>query len=239
VKETALKVSNLGVPSLKIVLLSDLHITASTNPRKIKDIFTRVSDLNPDLILIAGDVIDTDLNEKDKYLNYGFERLQAKYGVYAITGNHEYYTGINAFNEMFKKLNIPVLNNESVLIENILNVAGIEDAAFSDSEKIREALSGADKSYPAVLLSHRPDNFDDTSKQAESSGLKLIQFSGHTHAGQIPPVEIARRFFMKYNYGLYEKNGSIMYVTSGTRFWGPPMRLFNTGEIAVITLERE
>ena len=236
IHEINLKVPNLKVDSLKIVLLSDLHITTYTNPQKFKDIFAKVSDLNPDLIFIVGDIMDTDINKKDKFLDYGFEQLQAKYGIYAVAGNHEHYMRFNAFFEMFKKLNIPVLQNENAVVENIINVAGINDIDFKNPSKIKETLSGVDAQYPVIFLSHRPESFDEASKQAKDLGFSIIQLSGHTHAGQIPPIEIARRFFMKYNHGLYEENGSRMYVTSGTRFWGPPMRLFNSNEIAVINL---
>jgi predicted MPP superfamily phosphohydrolase len=230
-----IKVENLGVDSLRIVQLSDLHINAYTNPEKIKRIFAKVLDLKPDIIVITGDVIDTDLDKNDKFLDYGFESLQAPYGVYAITGNHEYYTGVNHFFDMFGKLGIKVLQNENVFIDGVINISGINDTDYANRANIKKALSSQEPLYPTLFLSHRPESFDIACELRHN----IVQLSGHTHAGQIPPVEIARRFFMKYNYYLYEENGAQMYITAGTRFWGPPMRLFNFSEIALITLERK
>ncbi|MDR1942139.1 MAG: metallophosphoesterase [Endomicrobium sp.] len=234
VTKVNIKVPDLPSDSLRIVLLADLHITAYTNPQTLINIFDKAASLNPDIIIIAGDVVDTDLNKNDKFLNYGFERLEAPFGVYAVTGNHEYYAGVKPFLEMFKKLNIKVLQNENVYIDGLINISGINDINYADRESIKKALSTDAPRYPTLFISHRPESFD----AASSLRRNIVQLSGHTHAGQIPPVEIVRRFFMKYNYGIYENNGSKMYITSGTRFWGPPMRLFNFSEIALITLEK-
>lgn len=234
IKEITVKVPNLPVDSLKIVQLSDLHITGFTTPKSIIKIFEKVRDLNPDILLITGDVIDVDINKNDKFLDYGFKLLQAKYGIYAVTGNHEYYTGLAAYFEMFEKLNIKVLRNESAQIDNIINIAGINDSEFKNPKSISKAFTGIDPNLPTLFMSHQPESFDIVSQQYDN----VVQFSGHTHAGQIPPVEIVRRL-MKYNYGLYENKTSKMYITSGTRWWGPPMRFLNTSEIVIITLEKE
>lgn len=235
IKDVNLKVKNLQPEKLTAALWADVHITPFTTYAAIQKIVEKTNELNPDIILIAGDLIDTDISQN--YVSYGLDKLKAKYGVFAVTGNHEYYAGVEYYEKFCENAGIRLLRNENFVIENLIALAGINDKEGQkrgiDKFDVPAAFSGLDKNFPVIFISHRPEPFDEALRQ----GFNIVQLSGHTHAGQMIPLELIRRFF-KYNYGLFERDGSYMYLTSGTRWWGPPMRTFTTSELVRITLEK-
>jgi predicted MPP superfamily phosphohydrolase len=218
---------------LKIAFITDIHIESFTKPQEIAALFEKTTAQNADLIIIGGDVLDTDIMKGDRYKEYGFDRLKAKYGVFAVSGNHDFYSRIKIFTSLCEKTGVRLLDDDCVLIADELNLVGIRDVDYSNPAAVKAAIEKADKRYPVLFISHHPESFD---AAAAVPGYRLVQLSGHTHAGQIPPVEIVRRFFMKYNYGFYHEGDDVMYVTSGARQWGPPMRLGNIREIFCLTL---
>jgi predicted MPP superfamily phosphohydrolase len=220
-----------------IVQLSDIHLNYIRSPQWFKRIVDETNRLNPDVIVITGDLVDADLCRASE-LAEGLKELKAKYGVYAVTGNHEYYTGIGKYLHMMKQVNIPVLQNEHTTVAGAIELAGVNDPDgkrfTGGGPDIGQALSSpnpVDRQKPIVLLSHRPELFD----TAAINGVDL-QLSGHYHAGQIPPLDLIVMIVYKYPYGLYKNGLSYLYTTAGTGFWGPPMRLFSKSEIVKVTL---
>lgn len=236
IKEINVKVPNLPVDKLTIVHLSDIHIDTSTNFDTIKNIVQLTNSLEPDIIAFTGDLADT--NIANTYEKYGLTNFKSKYGVFAVSGNHEYYRLITQYEELCEKLNFKLLNNENILVDDKFYVAGITDYKTSVMKNykpanISKSLEGIDFSKPVIFLSHQPNPFFQVQQYPVT-----IQLSGHTHAGQIPPFDIIEYFLYKYFYGLYKDNDSYIYVTSGTRWWGPPMRLFSKSEIVKIVLTK-
>ncbi len=239
VKEVIIPISKLppGLSGFIVVQLSDLHLDLSKTESRLENIIEQTLSLHPDLIVITGDLIDADICRVDDYCKI-LRKLKAKHGVYAITGNHEYFTGIPLFLEIAENSNIKVLRNKSVLIAGAIGLAGIDDTHgakrfdnLSKEDTLSKALEKVDLSKPVILLSHQPDVFD----LARNMGVNL-QLSGHTHAGQIPPMDLLVQILFKYPFGLYKRASSYLYTTCGTAFWGPPMRLFSKPEIVKITL---
>ncbi len=236
IKEIKIPVKNL--PSEKsgfsIVQLSDLHLDSLTSVQWLQSIIDKTNKLNPDLIVITGDLIDQGVHDFEK-LHHPLKGLKSKYGVLAITGNHEFYAGVNHFLEIAKKSNIIVLRNEKISIADTVEIIGIDDeTARRFSEKgpnLKQAMKDCDLDKPVILLSHQPKYF----REAVKAGIDL-QLSGHTHAGQIPPADLIVWIAFKYPWGLYQLENSYIYTTCGTGTWGPPMRLFSRSEIVKITL---
>jgi predicted MPP superfamily phosphohydrolase len=195
--------------------------------------------LKPDLIVMTGDLIDASICNS-KALCDSLSKLNAKHGVLAITGNHDFYSGIETFMSIAADTHMKVLRNENTTIAGAVQVAGIDDPeakSFHEGERnISKALEyprKIDHSKPLILLSHRPDVF----KEAAAKDVDIM-LSGHTHWGQVPPMDLLVWITMKYSWGFYRLGDSILYTTSGTGTWGPPMRLFSRPEIVKLVLRK-
>jgi len=226
----------------KIVQLSDVHLGHVHGVKFLEDIVAKTNAQNPDLVLITGDLfdgMDGDLSVFVKLLS----DIKAKAGVYFVIGNHETFLGPDRAYLILKEAGINFLDNEFVNLDD-LQLVGLSyqgsHGAPSVAGKIRDASEifdslrekGFDPSRPSILLHHAPTNI----AQAKANGINL-QLSGHTHLGQFFPLEIfTRLIYGKYHYGLHVEGDFSIYTSNGAGTWGPPMRLGNTPEIAVITI---
>ncbi len=240
IKEVIVKTSKLpqNIRRFTIVQISDLHLNLLKPPRRLKEIVERVDSLNPDLVVITGDLIDADIGKISEICGI-LKSIKSKYGVYAITGNHEFYAGLDKFYAALSCADIIPLRNEHRIIAGAIEVVGIDDTEAErflhqkiDFEKTFNTPVPVDHSKFVLFLAHRPDFFD----KARKLGIDL-QLSGHLHAGQIPPLDFIEVLFFKYPLGFYQKSDGAIYTTSGTGYWGPPMRLFSRSEIVKINIE--
>lgn len=224
---------------ITLVQLTDLHIGPTIGHRDLSDVVRRTNALFPDVVAITGDLVDGSVDElRDAVAPLA--DLKAKYGVFFVTGNHEYFSGATAWVREISRLGIRVLRNERVTIGNSdvgFELAGVDDrsaARFSEDghgEDLEKALSGRDLTRALVLLAHQPRTVIDSAR----FGVDL-QLSGHTHGGQIWPFGALVRLQQRFLAGLGRHGDTIIYVSRGTGYWGPPMRLFAPAEITQITL---
>jgi len=227
------------IQSLKIGQLTDIHIGPTLKRDFLEKVCKQLMNEKPDIIFITGDIVDG----KVQYLKDDlkpFEMLKAKYGVFLVDGNHEYYWNINEWRDFYKKSpNIKMLNNENQTIniggKNIL-IAGVTDyRAHRFDEKFRssptKAVYSTLKHDYKILLAHRPKSCDEASRV----GFNL-QVSGHTHGGQSFPFNFIVGLVQPYLSGLYKHKGMNLYVSNGTGFWGPRMRLGIPAEVTIINV---
>lgn len=224
----------------RLVQLSDLHIGATKSEAFAKDVVERTNALNPDIILLTGDIVEGRFGSvrADVQVLAG---LKARLGVYMVTGNHEYYSGLREWLPELERLGIKILRNRHVTLDADKDggwvLAGIDDWKGDSVEPgqgadMARALKDVDPQRPVVLLSHQPKAMI----QAAQAGVGLV-LSGHTHGGQIWPFGLAVRLQQaSFLVGLYRVGGSQLYVNPGTGHWGPPMRLGTRSEITHITL---
>jgi predicted MPP superfamily phosphohydrolase len=233
VRRLRVPLPGLGVGShgYKLVQLSDLHVSATASAGFVEALVATVNELKPDLVAITGDLVDGSVNELGGLIE-PLARLRAREGVFFVTGNHEYLSGVGEWLDFLATLGVRVLRNERVAIGggDGFDLLGVDDA--SGNPDLASAARGRDPLRASVLLSHRPDD----AHQAAELGIGL-QLSGHTHGGQIAPIGWAlERLHQPYVYGLHTLGATLLYVTSGAGFWGPPMRLATRGEVVLFEL---
>jgi len=223
-----------------IVQISDIHIGPTLGHDFLANVVARVNELSPDIIAITGDLVDGSVEQLREHVA-PLADLRATYGVYFVTGNHEYYSGAIEWVEEFTRLGIRVLRNEHVNIGpagDHLHLAGVDDWTAAQHERdhghaLPRALHGRDIDREVILLAHQPRS----AFEAAAHGVGL-QLSGHTHGGQIVPWNWLVRLQQPFVAGLYRLRNTWVYVNSGTGYWGPPMRVGTHAEITRIELVR-
>ena len=233
------KIPRLGrnLDGLKIAMLVDIHAGSVNRREFVQEVVDRTNALSPDVILIPGDFVDGHVKDR-KFDLEPLTQLRSKFGVYAVTGNHEYYYDLQGWLETLTGFGVKFLHNEHVIIasgDSQLVIAGVPDPTGGNHDTPR-ALKDSPENIPVILMDHQP-RF-----ARQNSGLGVaLQVSGHTHGGQIPVVyQITRRFNGGFVRGWYEIDGMKLYVSPGTSQWdGFPMRLFDPSEISLFTLHAE
>ena len=225
---------------LNVVMASDLHLSPIDGERLLSKIIDKMNSLDPAIILLAGDIVDdkAEILEQRK-IGESFRKLNPKYGIYTINGNHEFINGVDASVEYAEHLGMKVLRDEYLLIDSSLYVIGREDVAmkqFTGKERksIEQIISSINSDYPKILLDHTPVKLE----QAEKNGID-IQFSGHTHHGQIWPANIITNMIYEVSWGYKKKGNTHYYVTSGAGTWGPSVRTGSKSEIVNIKIKFE
>ncbi len=223
--------------SFNIVVASDIHLGTIIGKRQLKKIVAMINSLNADLVLLPGDVFDEDIGTviRDN-LGETLRTIRSRFGVIAVTGNHEYIGGEEAACQYLRDHGITVLRDSSVKINNTCYVVGREDISirqFSGKQRksLAELLQDVDKRLPIILLDHQPFRLE----EAEQNAIDL-QLSGHTHHGQLWPFNYISQRIFEVSWGYKKKGTTHVYVSCGVGTWGPPVRVGNTPEIVNIKL---
>jgi predicted MPP superfamily phosphohydrolase len=223
-----------------IVQLTDVHVGPTIGRDFVEEIVRKANAASPDLIVITGDLVDGSVAQLGA-LTEPLRGLRAPDGVFFVTGNHEYYSGADEWVAELERLGIRVLRNARVGLRDAedggLDLAGVDDWTAATilphhGHDLPKALAGRDEARALVLLAHQPKSV----VEAAQRGVDLV-LSGHTHGGQLFPFNYLVKLQQPFVAGLHRHEGTHIYVSRGTGYWGPPMRLAAPAEITRIELE--
>ena len=214
---------------LKIVMVSDLHAGFHNRRGEVARWVDMVNAEQPDLILIAGDLIDGKVRP---LLAQGTAQELKRFNAPTIAcmGNHDHMTGINKVLELLKETGISILRDESINMDGV-TIVGRDDSVNRHRKSIEQLLQGVDKSNFIILLDHQPYHLE----EAEQNGVDL-QLSGHTHRGQVWPLNWVTRAMYECDYGHMKRGKTDYYVSSGLGIWGGKFRIGTDSEYVVITV---
>ncbi len=226
-----------GISSMRVVAVSDVHLGSIIRKRSVKKLSMILEKLQPDLVLLLGDIVDGEIGPvlRGDLLKY-FACPHCKNGMYAITGNHEFIGGAERTIPYIESKGIKILKDEVATIEGGIQLIGRLDRdsrRFYAKERasLEELIKDADKTKPLILLDHQPFNLE----EAENNGIDL-QLSGHTHNGQIWPLNWLTGKMYELSHGYLKKGNTHYIVSSGYGIWGPRIRLGSRPEVLLINL---
>lgn len=219
--------------SVRVVAISDVHLGYGTGVKALEQYVALINAQHPDLVLIMGDLIDNSL----KPLSHEpFEKvlssIEAPLGVYMIPGNHEYISNIDQVADYLKDTPIVMLRDSIATLPNGIQIVGRDDRTNRNRKSLAELLDRTDNERPTIVLDHQPFNL------AEADSLKVdMLLCGHTHRGQVFPLNLLTDCIYEQSHGYRKWNYSHIWVSSGLSLWGPPFRIGTQSDLAVIEIK--
>jgi predicted MPP superfamily phosphohydrolase len=221
-----------GLDHLKIAFVADFHLNEKTDIGFVRRFARKIVEISPDLMLFGGDIVEGDSDDGSISEHEALMRqINTKYGVYGVLGNHEYYGGEDD-GSFFRKAGIFILRDTAIVIDNSFVLAGRLDSHFSYRKSVSELMEIVVDSLPVILLDHRPTELEEASRTKAD-----IQLSGHTHDGQMFPINLITRKVYLLSKGYRKIGNTHFFVTSGIRQWRFPVRTSGKSEIMVIDVD--
>lgn len=219
-----------NVSPIRIAAFSDVHLGYGTSVSTMRKYVELINSQNPDLILIAGDLIDNSVRPllHEPYAEV-LSYLKAPMGIYMVPGNHEYISGIEDCIEFIEGTQIHLLRDSVITLTGGLQIIGRDDLSNHERKTLEQLLDDADRTLPMLLLDHQPYDLAKT----DSLGVD-IQISGHTHRGQIWPLNWFTDLLFEQSHGYRKWTHSHIFVSSGLSLWGPPFRIGTHSDMAII-----
>ena len=219
----------------RIVQLSDMHVGPTIGLAAVKAIVEETNRQRPDLVVVTGDLVDGSPAALAPLLA-PLRALVARDGVYMVLGNHEHLSDVTAWSKVLPSLGLRVLRNESVTIREAFELVGIDDLRSLNPDgrpaaDLDEAFAHASPASVKIALSHEP-----AALAALSDRHAALVLAGHTHGGQVVPLQLAEKWDQGYVVGRYDHRTTQMYVSPGAGYWGPPMRMGTRAEVSVIVV---
>ena len=224
--------------NLNAVLVSDIHLSPLNDEKFSSTIVKKINELNPDIVFIAGDIVDDNAKTLTaRNIGVSLKNITAKHGVFVCTGNHEFINGIKGCEEYIRNLSFNLLRDKTYLLKEGLLIVGRDDSSMKSFDgksrkSLEEIMMNESKDYPVILLDHTPFKLE----QAEKNNIDL-QLSGHTHHGQLFPLNFITSMIYEKSRGYLKKVNTQYYVSCGVGTWGPRVRTGSISEIINLKLE--
>lgn len=215
--------------SVKLVMMSDLHLGYHNRREELHRWVDMVNAEQPDVILIAGDIVDGSMRPLlEERMHEEFRRLHAP--VYACIGNHEYYGGESRARQFYQDAGIRLLQDSCATVGDLC-IIGRDDRTNRHRRSLGTLMKSADRTKFCIVLDHQPYHLEQSERQRVD-----FQFSGHTHRGQVWPISWITDRLYECSFGSHQRGNTYYYVSSGIGIWGGKFRIGTRSEYVVATI---